>query len=397
MEQLLQSLKGKTLDDKSIADLIKALESDNSAARKASEVIHHHAAGSSADIHSVDDLVIASQAAEMEFASIKRYFSSQTSTSAGGIDGLADEDLSSDSEDEVIINHKKEVSVLDAILSKNSMKTVDDDGKDEVCSDVDTTVEPVADLSSVPSTVVVPFGAKKISLGKVQSVVDGLLVIAEFGISDTPTEAERIAHAQVVSACDIESLVFLEGSEPLSVIGMIVDILGTVKNPMHLVLVTNKAMVDELSSNLIGARMCTFDSHSRMVEVDEIGGTTVIRGVPQICDDDGDDDNVSNDDLPIEDAPPAYYPPTHGRQAYAPEQHIVNPRPAYGHAQHQYGRHHQQPNQTHFARPQHAQQHHMDGQYQHAAVFANYRSAQPVVSTQQPNHYYGRQPPPPPQ
>jgi hypothetical protein len=82
---------------------------------------------------------------------------------------------------------------------------------------------------------------------------------------------------------------------------MIVDILGTVKNPLHLVIVSNKSVVSRLKEEgkLVGSKVCTLSSHSRRVEVDEFAGQLAIRGSPQLaeledCDDDGADDEEAD-------------------------------------------------------------------------------------------------------
>ena len=65
------------------------------------------------------------------------------------------------------------------------------------------------------------------------------------------------------AACEVESLVFLADSEPLTVVGMVVDVLGTARSPIHLVLITNKQLVSQLgsASKLVASRVCTIYTH----------------------------------------------------------------------------------------------------------------------------------------
>ena len=298
MENLLeklQSLKGVTIDDEMISQLLQAA--------KASTVSEASVPEGFDDIcrngnDHVDDILIASRAAELELESMRRYFSRPSATTVQGIDGLKDEDLSSDSDDEIAETKTVEESVLDKLLAKNSMVAINDD-EEETHSADDVSAE--VDMSHIPTTLVIPYGSQFIPLGKVISVVDNLLVIGEIN----PVEAAEVGNTSSGSvACDVESMVFLAGSEPLEVIGMIVDTLGTVRHPMHLVLVSNKGLVDRLkaSDKLIGAAVCTLTSHSRLVEVDQIGGHLAIRGCPQVAeledyDDDGADDEEQS--LPV--------------------------------------------------------------------------------------------------
>jgi hypothetical protein len=284
----LQSLKGVTIDDNMITQLLQAAQSSagKSPVRAGFDDICR------SDVDHVDDILVASRAAELELESMRRYFSNPSAKEAQGIDGLADEDLSSDSEDESL-ELKAEESVLDKLLAKNSMVAINDE--EEETQSVDDLATDV-DMSHIPTTVVIPYGAQFVPLGKVISVVDNLLVIGEVN----PVEAvgsEAVPTHSV--ACDVESMVFLAGSEALEVVGMIVDTLGTVRHPMHLVLVSNKALIERLksSSQLIGTSVCSLTSHSRVVEVDQIGGHLAIRGCPQIAElEDYDDDGADDDE-----------------------------------------------------------------------------------------------------
>lgn len=292
----LQSLKGAVLDEETIAQLIAASASvSRQNLRTHHTESHHHYMEDGQN--SVDDLLVASRAAEMELDSMRRYFPTPSRKTGVGIDGLADEELSPDSEDEIVNEiHQVEKSALDKILAKNSMIAVVD-GEEEDDEDADFLAG--ADLSNVPTSVVVPDGAKFVDLGKIQYQVDGLLVIGEVNVHEESFSVR--CSGSVPTACDVESLVCLKDSEPLTVIGMVVDTLGSVKQPMHLVLVTNKELISRLSSenSLIGAQVCTIDSHSKLVEIDEIDGSTVIRGAPQLGDiDECDDDGADVDDQP---------------------------------------------------------------------------------------------------
>ena len=290
MENLLaklQALRGTTIDDATIAELIASSVTESSKLNDIPEDDSVSHIG--ANTQSVDDLLIASKAAEMELESMRRYFNTPDRCRREGVDGLQDEDVSSDSDDDVLNECKaKELSDLDKLLSKNSLVVIADDDEEESkeANEVDD-----VDVSHLPTSVVMPYGARLIPLGTVQSVVDGMLVIGEVNLVEA-SETERLAtHA----ACEVESLVFLAGSDPLTVVGMVVDTLGTVKSPLHLVLITNKDLVSTLgsSASLVGRHVCTIDTHSKQVEVDEVNGQTMIRGSPQLLElEDGDDDGA---------------------------------------------------------------------------------------------------------
>jgi hypothetical protein len=138
MEELiakLNSLKGQKIDDATIAELLggcKEPSVDYANQKNVTGTIK-----SSQDIGSVDDLVIASRAAELEMESMRRYFKREGSMRIQGLDGLADEPLSSESEDEIlpcdIIG--EETSRLDKILAGNSLEVIPDD--DETIGDKD--------------------------------------------------------------------------------------------------------------------------------------------------------------------------------------------------------------------------------------------------------------------
>ena len=291
----LQSLKGATIDDEVIANLLLQAASSSKTPEPASKKISGFVDICRNDSDHVDDILVASRAAELEFESMKRYVPKPQQPRIVGIDGLRDEELSSDSDDE--LNHHKgaEESILDKLLSKNSLVAVnDDDEAVEASADVE---QEELDLSHIPMSVVVPYGAQYVPLGKILSVVDGLLVIGESNPLEVDTQSPPKSS---LVACDVESMVFLAGSNPLEVIGMIVDTMGTVHYPMHLVLVSNKALLTRLqeSNQLLGAAVCTLTSHAKIVEIDSIGGHLAIRGSPQLaeledCDDDGADEDES--------------------------------------------------------------------------------------------------------
>jgi hypothetical protein len=287
----LEALKGATLDDAAIAELMAAAgrskEGPNTLITTPKDSNSHEM-----DQHSVDDLLVASRAAEMELASLKRYFNNPRAVSGSGVDGLADEILSSDSDDEVEFECKNsDKSALDKLLEKNSLTAI---GDDEGEQNEESAFLDEIDTLNIPTSVMIPYGARIINLGTVQAVVDGLLVIGEVNPLD-----EAITGASTTgTACEVESLVFLSDSEPFTVVGMIVDTLGSVKRPMHLVLVSNKDLLLKLKSvnDLVGRSVCTIDSHSKLVEIDECGDNTFIKGAPQLgyyedCDDDGADDD----------------------------------------------------------------------------------------------------------
>lgn len=332
--QKLQSLKGATLDEETIAQLIAA------AARSEQSISSDvkHVTGAEVDNQHVDDIVVAQRAAEMELESMRRYFQTPDANRRRGVDGLQDEILSSDSEDDIVSQcMKSEKSALDKLLSKNALVAIPDDECDEI-NDADDKEE--VDLSHVPSTVVVPYGAQFIGLGTIQSVVDGLLVIGNFNPVEEPSPSDRRSSESV--ACDVESMVFLEGSDPLEVVGMIVDILGTVNNPLHLVIVSNKSVVSQLQAEgkLIGAKVCTLSSHSRRVEVDEFAGQLAIRGSPQLAElEDCDDDGADDDEADTIHTPPAVqvqaraFPPSNRQQPqqFQPrtQQYVYPPPPPH--------------------------------------------------------------------
>jgi hypothetical protein len=309
MENLLeklQSLKGTTIDDEMIARLLsEASVSVRPADRPESESVGFDDICRNGTDH-VDDILIASRAAELEMESMRRYFPRANQTKRMGIDGLQDEDLSSDSEDEVDEINTTECSILDKLLADNSMVTVKDDEDDLVASEELAGNE--VDMSHIPSSLVVPYGSQFIPLGKILSIVDGLLVIGE--LNPVQLEGENQQATNPV-ACDVESMVFLSGSDPLEVVGMIVDTLGTVQHPMHLVLVSNKDMIKRLieSNELLGASVCTLSSHSKIVEIDAIGGHLAIRGSPQLAElEDYDDDGAEDEDgRPLQVTPPPQY------------------------------------------------------------------------------------------
>ena len=394
MENLLQSLRGATLDDTMIAKLMAAaagsisqqLQSSNS---PDDDLIYGE------DVHQVDDLIVASKAAEMELQSMRRYFATPERAPRRGIDGLADEELSSDSDDEIVAECKQaELSVLDKILAKNSLVGVADDAEE---AEPEEGAGNMPDLSSVPTSVMVPYGAKRISLGKVQSQVDGLLVISEVNLMETESVKPDAGDS---AACDVESLVFLSDSEPLSVIGMVVDTLGSVRFPMHLVLVTNMELVAQLSAKgeLIGASVCTMDSHCRMVEVDEVDGTAVIKGAPQIGDiDDCDDDGAEDEDaLPIMDGPvPVQAPARPVADNRRPSHQHSGRQPARSYPPRPQPTFHQQ--QQHHA-PSHGYQQQPQGYYPpHQAAHGHYAPHPQQYQSQQqqyPPAYYQPQHPP---
>jgi hypothetical protein len=76
-----------------------------------------------------------------------------------------------------------------------------------------------------------------------------MLVIGHSAL-DNISEDLRNTSTQLPSVCDVESLVFLSGTDPLTVIGMVVDTLGTVYNPYHLVIITNQQAVDSIKNEL---------------------------------------------------------------------------------------------------------------------------------------------------
>jgi hypothetical protein len=285
---------------------------------------------------SVDDIIVASKAAELELMAMKRYFTTGGIRSGQGIDGLADEDLSSSSDEEdVAPAQTPSKSSLDALLAKNSLVAMDDAGSDLGEDECGLQSLPEESLEAIPKTMVVPYGSKNMSLGFVQSIVDGFLVIGHKPLA-FPEDEENSSTAIVTSeyvACDVESMVFLAGSDPLEVLGLIVDTLGSTKNPMHLVLVTNKPLVAQLtaSSTLIGSKVCTIDSHCRVVEVNELNGSTYLNGVPQLADEDQfDDDGADYDEDCIEDQPrpqPTRQPPPVQRAHYqTPQQQQYHPQ-----------------------------------------------------------------------
>ncbi len=267
------------------------------------------------ETETVDDLVVAGRSAELELQSMKRYFSVGGARARGGIDGLADEIMSSSSDDEnVATTPDANKSSLDALLAKHSMVGVDNADSDVDEAEGALQTIPDENLEMIPKSVVVPYGSRYISLGKVHGMVDGFLVIGHRELSDSDIQSDfRPCHDFV--ACDVESLVFLSGSDPLPVLGMVVDTLGSTKNPMHLVLVTNKPLLQELErdNRLTGAEVCTIESHCRVVEVNEINGSTLVNGMPQLQDDqdDYDDDGAEKEDVCIEDQPPSYVSQPH--------------------------------------------------------------------------------------
>jgi hypothetical protein len=293
MENLLEklhALKGATIDDETIAQLLR-IASSNAEATHSTPVSFEDICKNEQD--HVDDLVIASRAAEIELQSMRRYFSTRASPGIRGKDGLADEELSSDSDVETAQCQTPETSSLDKLLLKNGLTKVNDD-EEPLDTEEALKVDEI-DLGHIPVTVVIPYGSNFIPLGKIISVVDNLLVIGE----GNPIDIQSSPHAEGSIAVEPESMVFLAGSDPLQVVGMVVDTLGTVHQPMHLVVVSNKALISKLkeSDSLIGAPMCTLSSHSRMVEIDNIGGYMSIKGSPQIAeledyDDDGADEEI---------------------------------------------------------------------------------------------------------
>ena len=326
----LQALRGATIDDATIAQLLASSASAVPESAAPSYAVEHHG-GRMDGSHSVDDLLIASKAAEMELESMRRYFNTPAHGSRGGVDGLQDEDVSSDSDDDVLNECKaKELSVLDKLLTKNNFVTVADDEDEEPkeANEVDD-----VDVSHVPTSVVMPFGARMIPLGSVQSVVDGMLVIGDINLLDVKPDTTSCS-----AACEVESLVFLADSEPLTVVGMVVDVLGTVRSPIHLVLITNKQLVSQLgsASKLVASRVCTIDTHSKQVEIDEVNGQATIRGSPQILGlEDGDDDGADEDlspKAPVEEVAqplPTRQTPVYSAPRY-PVYHSQPPPPPYG-------------------------------------------------------------------
>ena len=235
------------------------------------------------------------------------------------------------SDDDVLNEcNDKERSVLDKLLTKNNFVTVADDEDEEPkeANEVDD-----VDVSHVPTNVVMPLGARMIPLGSVQSVVDGMLVSGDIDLLDVKPDTTSCS-----AACEVESLVFLADSEPLTVVGMIVDVLGTARSPIHLVLITNKQLVSQLgsASKLVASRVCTIYTHSKQVEIDEVNGQATIRGSPQILVlEDGDDDGADEDlspKAPVEEVAPPM--PTRQTPVYSapryPVYHSQPPPPPYG-------------------------------------------------------------------
>ena len=280
----LNALKGRTIDESTIAELMRGA---NSQTEPQSHYTRSQGARN-AEFESVDDLVVASRAAELELESIQRYFSTKQSGKLTGVDGLADEEVSSDSEDEAFQSKlTSERSYLDEVLARNSMVTVREDENDDA-----STAEPPSDalvssecFASIPTTVIVPSGSCFIDLGKILSVVDGMYIIGKKPLGELlphPVSSNEVA-------CDVETLVFLNETDPLLVVGVVVDTLGTVENPFHLVLIT-QADIRTSPDTLIGKSVCTLETHANVVEIDQIDGAVHIKGAPQICDEyDGDD------------------------------------------------------------------------------------------------------------
>ena len=293
----LNALKGQTIDDATIASLLsdggaKFAKEGSSAQNQPSFHPNREFVGS------VDDLVVASRAAELELDSIRRYFQRSGPTSKQGIDGLADEDLSLDSDDDILADvNSSKISNLDKILASNSMIAIPDDEGISNPLEESLISFPTIDteVSSIPQSVIISHGARVVELGEVQSMVDGMLVIGYAPLDQIDITSSHNRNEPSPAVCDVESLVFISGSSPLTVIGMVVDTLGTVYYPFHLVVLTNK---DALSAKeIIGLPVCTISTHARLIEIDDVGGNVVIRGAPQICDyDDGFDDGADEAD-----------------------------------------------------------------------------------------------------
>ena len=290
----LNALKGRTIDENTIAELMRG-----SVDEATGPIQQTHRQGFvDTGVDSVDDLIVASRAAELELQSLRRYFTTNKQGSLVGVDGLADEELSSDSEDESIQQkYEGEKSYLDEVLGRNSMVTIQDDEKDET-----STTEPVNDsiiasecLDSLPTSVIVPAGSCFIDLGKILSLVDGMFIIGTKPLEELLAGTGDNSSSAPPAACDVETLVFLTGTDPLVVIGVVVDTLGTVENPYHLVLITQPEYRTNPSilGGMIGQSVCTLDTHANVVELDHQIGGVCIRGAPQIC---GPDEDQCDED-----------------------------------------------------------------------------------------------------
>ena len=295
----LNALKGRTIDENTIAELMR----DTNSGVQASQNLDQQRNFIEPGVECVDDLVVASRAAELELQSLRRYFTNDNPGKLTGIDGLANEVLSSDSEDEVVqLKNANEKSYLDEVLGRNSMVTIQDDEKEEA-SIMETTTDsivPTEYLDALPTSVVVPAGSRFIDLGKILSLVDGMFIIGSKPLDMLLSGDCDSKPSDLPPACDVETLVFCPGTDPLVVIGVVVDTLGTVENPYHLVLVTQPEYRSNpsLLESMIGQSVCTLSTHANVVEVDQIDGAVCIRGAPQICaldDDPCDDDGCDSE------------------------------------------------------------------------------------------------------
>jgi len=289
----LNALKGRTIDENTIAELMKDSAQSDETTNSFRSTEDQKYSGT----ESCDDLIVASRAAELELESIRRYFSSNASSKRGGVDGLKDEDLSSDSEDEILNStFASEKSYLDEVLTRNSLVTVaDDDNQDSTTVEQPVPCDSIVSsetLDAIPTSVIVPSGARFIDLGRILSVVDGMYIIGTRPLSELASgEANPL---ELPPACDVETLVFLSDSEPLKVVGMVIDTLGTIENPYHLVLITQPEFRTGDFEKLIGHSVCTLDTHANIVQVDRVDGVIGIRGAPQLCDQEDEVDEDSD-------------------------------------------------------------------------------------------------------
>ena len=252
MEQLLETLKG--LQGQVISDdLLKELQSkitssslSSSQNQRSSQVMIH-----SEDLvidgeTEMDDMLVAQRVAQLENARLAQVASMSMSRSyviPQGVDGLADEDLSELSEDDVMT---PETSVLNKLLADKGLMVEED----SECEDESALPVPV-DFSKHPSHLC--HSEPLIPVGIVDGVVEGLLIVRGYQV-----------------ALDENSLLCLEEDPSRAVVGCIIEVFGAVQHPSYLV--AQQGLVQ------VGSKLVTVPSQSKLILLDEENGIFSISG-----------------------------------------------------------------------------------------------------------------------
>jgi len=204
----------------------------------------------------MDDLLVAQKVALMETAAMQTEWAPVVRPiRREGLDPLADE-IFSDSDVEIETPAVTPArSALDQLLAQNGLKEVDRESSigDDELTPIDI------DFGNIPSTL--PLYEPLIPVGVIYSQVEGMLVVKGYQV-----------------AMDERSVVCFEDSHDRKVVGIVLETFGAVQTPSYLVAVSNKESVESRGANLIGSRLCTVPSQSKLILLDEENGVFSIAG-----------------------------------------------------------------------------------------------------------------------